>query len=42
MIADISEEIARIYGYDNIVTTTPWSAIMGGKERPENMVAESY
>ncbi len=39
-MADISEEIARIYGYENIRNTTPWSAVEEGQERFENIVLE--
>lgn len=30
--ADISEEIARVYGYDNILSTTPWGSITKGSQ----------
>lgn len=39
-MVDISEEVARIYGYENIRNTTPWSSIEEGQEREENIVLE--
>ncbi|MCR5757945.1 MAG: phenylalanine--tRNA ligase subunit beta [Selenomonas sp.] len=31
---DLSEEISRIYGFDNIAPTLPWGAVMQGKQSP--------
>lgn len=33
--ADIAEEVARIYGYNNIPATTPTGVMMRGKQSPE-------
>ena len=34
---DLSEEIARIYGFDNIVSSTPRGQVTQGGQRPEQM-----
>ena len=31
---DLSEEISRIYGFDNIAPSLPWGAVMQGKQSP--------
>ncbi len=31
---DLSEEVSRIYGFDNIAPTLPWGAVMQGKQSP--------
>ena len=31
---DLSEEVSRIYGFDNIASTTPWGRVMQGKQSP--------
>lgn len=35
---DIAEEVARIYGYDNIVTTTPWANLAAGRLSPRKQL----
>jgi phenylalanyl-tRNA synthetase beta chain len=39
-MADISEEVARIYGYENIESTMPWSNISEGQEGYSHAVRE--
>ncbi|MCI1822475.1 MAG: phenylalanine--tRNA ligase subunit beta [Megasphaera sp.] len=39
-MADISEEVARIYGYENIQSTRPWSNISEGEEGYHHEVTE--
>ncbi len=31
---DLSEEVSRIYGFDNIAPSLPWGAVMQGKQSP--------
>ncbi len=35
---DIAEEVARIYGYDNIKPTTPWAALSSGTLSPRKQL----
>ena len=37
---DIAEEVARIYGYDNIVTTTPWANLAAGRLSPRKQLVK--
>lgn len=39
-MADISEEVARIYGYENIESTRPWSNISEGEEGYHHAIGE--
>ncbi|MFR8761294.1 MAG: hypothetical protein ACLVFT_00625 [Megasphaera lornae] len=39
-MADIAEEVARIYGYERIPSTRPWSRVSEGTESREHAVRE--
>lgn len=37
---DLSEEIARIYGFDNIASSTPWGNVIQGGQKPTQQFSD--